>query len=89
MLLSEFIERTGVNPSAEEYARIEAEYYEFDGDKDAFCRAWVRSHPASVKAAKAKSAKQRKESRLFTLLVKLERSGKGTVTQILLWLIAS
>jgi len=37
MLKSEFIERTGFEPTAEEYAEIEERYYNFDGDKDAFC----------------------------------------------------
>lgn len=41
MMISEFIERTGFEPSAEEYAEIEEAYYSFDGNKDAFCKAWV------------------------------------------------
>ena len=35
MMMSEFIERTGFEPSAEEYENIEEQYYNFDGDKDA------------------------------------------------------
>ena len=42
MMISEFIERTHVEPSAEEYHFIEESYYEFDGDKDAFCKSWLR-----------------------------------------------
>lgn len=45
MLVSEFIDRTGYQPTAEEYADIEQAYYVFDGDKDAFCRAWVKANP--------------------------------------------
>jgi len=41
MMISEFTERTGFQPTADEYAKIEAAYYAFDGDKDAFCRAFV------------------------------------------------
>lgn len=42
MLQSEFIARTGYAPqSAEEYRRIEVEYLDFSGDKDAFCERWV------------------------------------------------
>lgn len=41
MMISEFIERTGFEPTAEEYAKIEDAYYDYDGDKDAFCRAFV------------------------------------------------
>ena len=43
MMMSEFIERTGFEPTAEEYAEIEEAYYSFDGDKDAFCRHWKRT----------------------------------------------
>lgn len=41
MMMSEFIERTGFEPSAEEYENIEEQYYNFDGDKDAFCANWM------------------------------------------------
>lgn len=40
MLKSEFVQRTGFIPSDQEYHYIEEAYYEFDGDKDAFCRRW-------------------------------------------------
>lgn len=41
MMLSEFVERTGFEPMAAEYAKIEEAYCGFDGDKDAFCAAFV------------------------------------------------
>ena len=51
MLKSEFIERTGYTPIVEwgdgytiafsEYDYIERAYYDFDGNKDEFCRAWL------------------------------------------------
>lgn len=34
MLISEFIERTGFQPTFNEYQQIEDAYYNFDGDKD-------------------------------------------------------
>lgn len=40
MMMSEFTERTGFEPTAEEYAEIEEAYYSFDGNKDAFCKHW-------------------------------------------------
>lgn len=43
MMMSEFIERTGFQPLPFEYEKIEAAYYDFDGDKDAFCRAFVKA----------------------------------------------
>ncbi len=42
MMMSEFITRTGFEPTAKEYAKIEEAYYKFDGDKDAFCKAFVK-----------------------------------------------
>lgn len=42
MMMSEFIDRTGFEPTASEYAKIEEAYYDFDGDKDAFCNAFVK-----------------------------------------------
>lgn len=45
MLMSEFIDRVGYQPTADEYAEIEQAYYVFDGDKDAFCKAWAKANP--------------------------------------------
>lgn len=42
MMMSEFIERTHIEPSYEEYHYIEESYYEFDGDKNEFCKAWLK-----------------------------------------------
>ena len=41
MMMSEFIDRTGFTPTYEEYLKIEEAYYNFDGNKDDFCRAFV------------------------------------------------
>ena len=43
MMRSEFIERTGFEPTADEYREIEEEYYGFDGDKDAYCKQWKKN----------------------------------------------
>lgn len=40
MLYSEFTERTGFYPTMDLYRAIEKEYMQFDGDKDAFCKAY-------------------------------------------------
>lgn len=42
MMMSEFIARTKFEPTAEEYQQIEEQYYQFEGNKDQFCRSWVR-----------------------------------------------
>lgn len=38
MMMNEFVERTGFEPTMEEYREIEEAYYNFDGDKNAFCK---------------------------------------------------
>ena len=40
MMIEEFEKRTGIFPDMETYRVIEAYYCEFDGDKDAFCKAF-------------------------------------------------
>ena len=42
MMYSEFYERTKIEVSFEEYHFIEESYYEFDGNKDEFCKAWLK-----------------------------------------------
>ena len=42
MMESEFIERTGFEPTATEYAEIEAEYMGTDVHKDQFCKEWKK-----------------------------------------------
>lgn len=43
MMIEEFEQRTGYFPAAIEYAAIERAYMEFDGDKDAFCKAYKKN----------------------------------------------
>lgn len=43
MLREEFEERTGFFPDTAMYEQIEIEYMAFDGDKDAFCKAYKRN----------------------------------------------
>ena len=43
MMMSEFIDRTGFEPTSDEYKQIECAYYDFDGDKDAFCKAFIKN----------------------------------------------
>ena len=40
---SEFIERTGFEPTAAEYEEIEQEYMGCDIDKDVFCKQWLKA----------------------------------------------
>lgn len=44
MMTSEFTERTGIEPTLSEYEVIEEMYYEFDGDKNAFCKDFIKNN---------------------------------------------
>ena len=72
MMMSEFIDRTGFEPTAKEYAKIEEAYYDFDGDKDAFCKAFVKDGGAR-KLCKARATEI---DRLNSLLLESERQYK-------------
>ncbi len=43
MMLEEFEQRTGFYPTLVQYAAIERAYMDFDGDKDAFCKAYKKN----------------------------------------------
>ena len=76
MMMSEFIDRTGFEPTAKEYAKIEEAYYDFDGDKDAFCKTFVKDGGAR-KLCKARAAEI---DRLNSLLLESERQYKKDIT---------
>ena len=44
MLQSEFYERTKVNLTGDEYARVEKMYLATEMDKDIFCQEWLKHH---------------------------------------------
>ena len=69
MLLSEFIDRTGYQPTAEEYAEIEKAYYVFKGDKTAFCRAWCKANPHKAGTYWAAIKEQVRIGKVFDSLV--------------------
>lgn len=72
MMMSEFIERTGFQPMPQEYAKIEEAYYNFDGDKDAFCRAFVKQD-GERKVYQARAAEI---DRLNSRILEMDRSAK-------------
>lgn len=76
MMISEFTERTGVTPTAEEYAVIEEQYYVFPGDKDAFCRAWCKVNGKRVndakQARKEREEKDKSTDRLLSIIHKVD-----------------
>lgn len=55
MTISEFTERTGVEPTPWEYEKIEEQYYAFEGTKDSFCADWVaQGGPAKLYTDRAR-----------------------------------
>lgn len=75
MMMSEFIDRTGFEPTAGEYEKIEEAYYDFDGDKDAFCKAFVKNS-GEKKICKARVAEIQ---RLKSQMIELEKQFKKDV----------
>lgn len=86
MMINEFEKLTGVYPTADLYAAIEAAYYEFDGDKVAFCKAYTANtdgiaekirdsvNAAAVKAQSEHAAElTRKDIQIDALTKQVER----------------
>ena len=69
MLVSEFIDRVGYQPTAEEYASIGHEYNHFKGDKDAYCRAWAKANPTKAGTLWAKQKENERIGKVFDRLV--------------------
>lgn len=67
--MQEFIDRTGFIPTPDEYKEIEDLYYKFDGDKDAFCKAFNAQEIIARRAEKI-SELQKQVASLQTALDK-------------------
>lgn len=77
MLISEFITRTGYQPTADEYAEIEREYMHSSSDKDAFCRAWKRVNPTKAGQIERARKKAERTEKVFQIALKEVRKYKG------------
>ena len=77
MLVSEFIDRVGYQPTADEYAEIEQAYYVFDGDKDAFCKAWSKANPHKAGKLWAAIKEQQRLSKVFDNVAEFVRKCKS------------
>lgn len=75
MMISEFIDRTGFEPTAKEYAEIEEAYYNFDGDKDAFCKAFI-AHNGEKQICKARAEEI---ERLNSQMTEMEKAFKKDI----------
>ena len=63
MMMKEFTERTGIYPTENLYKTIEQFYYDYDGNKDEFCKAYKanKNGLAEKIAAAAETESYRKE----------------------------
>lgn len=77
MLVSEFIDRTGYQPTAEEYAAIEKSYYHFKGDKDAFCKEWSKANPDKAGTLWAAIKEQQRLGKVFDKVTAFVRRSKA------------
>lgn len=77
MMMSEFTERTGFEPTAEEYTEIEEAYYSFDGDKDAFCINW--KHEVGIKGIC--KARAEKIAQFRSTMLETEKNLMGEIAQ--------
>lgn len=73
MMISEFIERTGFEPTASEYAKIEEAYYNFNGNKDEFCKAFMKNDGEK----KIYKARAEEIAQLKSQLVEMEKQHKS------------
>ena len=73
MMMSEFIDRTGFEPTVSEYAKIEEAYCDFNGNKDEFCEAFVRNGGEK----KIYKARAEEIAQLKSQLVEMEKQHKA------------
>lgn len=86
MMINEFEQRTGYFPTMKEYEAIERAYMAYDGDKDAFCKAYKKNegglaekiqHEVNTEQinaqAEADKAAKKYEARIKELEAQLER----------------
>lgn len=90
MMLEEFEKRTGYFPTLEEYEVIERAYMNFNGDKDAFCKAYKKNegglaekiqHEANMQRIKAQRETEKALEEYKAKIAKLEK----TLEQELEW----
>lgn len=79
MLRSEFIERTKYEPDFDEYEIIEEAYYEFDGNKDEFCKWWLKARKDGYwkREYEIRKANRRYSKEIISELDELKEQVKG------------
>lgn len=72
-MYSEFVERTGVYVSIDEFNTIIVKVYnKSDVGEDEFCKLWAKMNFARVKAAKEQKAKEAKEAKAIEYITKVQ-----------------
>lgn len=77
MMMSEFIDRTGFEPTYEEYAEIEEAYYAFNGNKDEFCKHFVENNGEK----KVYAARAQKIAELRSRIVEMEKKNQAELKE--------
>lgn len=84
MMMSEFTERTKYEPSFKEYAEIEEAYYEFDGNKDEFCKAWLKDKKSGAWDKECELRKRiRMQDEMINELRENLKSGNETIQKFI------
>ena len=78
MLVSEFIDRTGYHPTAEEYKKIENEYNHSSFLKDEFCRLWRKANPEKAGQIQRQEKAQKRREKVAKIVLKEIQAYKGT-----------
>lgn len=76
MMIEEFEARTGIYPSIETYRVIEEHYYQFDGNKDDFCKA-VKENRDGIAQRIQRSANNRRQRMVRDLRADRSKKEKG------------
>lgn len=71
-MYGEFVERTGVYVSIDEFNTIVEVYNNSDVNKDEFCKLWAKMNFSRVNAAKEQKAKEAKEAKAIEYITKVQ-----------------
>lgn len=82
MLKEEFIARTGYTPTDAEYAAVEKDYYDFDGDKDDFCKAFDVKHFKAAQEARKNEAMRKENADMKEELAAMREANEKMAAEI-------
>lgn len=82
MMIQEFEQLTGIEPTADEYSVIEGMYYEYNGDKGAFCKDFVDNHRMIEALRRANSDLQARLDQMHGCMDAARREISDAIKQI-------